>query len=61
MSPFCLIPEKKISDVTFHDKEISGSFIGDKKTVFDLFCTSTEGDTFVVEMQLVEQNYFTVL
>ena len=51
MSPFCLIPEKKISDVTFHDK----------KTVFDLFCTSTEGDTFVVEMQLVEQNYFTVL
>ncbi len=55
----CLIPEKKISDVTFHDKEIPGYFIGDKKTVFDLFCTSTEGDTFVVEMQLVEQNYFT--
>ena len=55
----CLIPGRKISEVTFQDKEIPGYFVGDKKTVFDLFCTSTEGDTFVVEMQLVEQRYFT--
>ena len=31
-----LIPGKKIADVTFHDKEIPGFFVGDKKTVFDL-------------------------
>lgn len=55
----CLIPGKKIASLSFNDKEIPGFFVGDKKTVFDLFCTSENGETFVVEMQLHGQQYFT--
>lgn len=55
----CLIPGRKIRSVSFRDKEIPGFFVGDKKTVFDLFCTSADGETFVVEMQLHGQQYFT--
>ena len=54
-----LIPGKKISDVTFHDKEIPGFFVGDKKTVFDLYCTTERKETFIVEMQLHGQRFFT--
>ena len=54
-----LIPGKKISDLTFVEKEIPGFFAGDKRSVFDLFCKTVEGETFIVEMQLHEQNYFT--
>ena len=54
-----LIPGKKISDVTFHDKEIPGYFVGDKKTVFDLFCTTERKESFIVEMQLHGQRFFT--
>ena len=54
-----LIPGKKISDATFLDKEIPGFFVGDKKTVFDLYCTTESRETFIVEMQLHEQSYFT--
>ena len=54
-----LIPGKKISDVTFHDKEIPGYFVGDKKTVFDLFCTTERKESFIVEMQLHGQHFFT--
>ena len=54
-----LIPGKKIADVTFLDKEIPGFFVGDKKTVFDLYCTTESRETFIVEMQLHEQRYFT--
>ena len=36
----CLLPGKKIASLSFNDKEIPGFFVGDKKTVFDLFCTS---------------------
>jgi hypothetical protein len=54
-----LIPGKKIADVSFHDKEIPGYFVGDKKTVFDLFCTTERKETFIVEMQLHGQSFFT--
>ena len=54
----CLIPGKQIAKVRFEDKEIPGFFVGDKKSVFDIFCTTDAGDTFVVEMQLHEQKYF---
>ena len=54
-----LIPGKKIGDLTFQDKEIPGFFAGDKKTVFDLHCTTAQGETFIVEMQLHGQKYFT--
>ena len=54
-----LIPGKKIADVSFHDREIPGYFVGDKKTVFDLYCTTERQETFIVEMQLHGQDFFT--
>ena len=54
-----LIPGKKIADVSFHDKEIPGYFVGDKKTVFDLYCRTERQETFIVEMQLHGQSFFT--
>ncbi len=54
-----LIPGKKITDISFQDKEIPGYFVGDKKTVFDLFCTTERQETFIVEMQLHGQSFFT--
>ena len=55
----CLIPGMGIKSVTFKDKEIPGFFVDDKKTVFDLYCTTDKKETFVVEMQLHGQKYFT--
>lgn len=55
----CLIPDKKIARLEFHDKEIPGFFVIEKKTIFDLYCKTPEGETFVVEMQLSGETYFT--
>lgn len=54
-----LIPGKMISDLTFLDKEVPGYFVGDKKMVFDLFCTTKQKEVFIVEMQLHGQKFFT--
>ncbi len=55
----CLIPGKKISSIEFMDKEIPGFFAIEKKTIFDLYCKTPEGDSFVVEMQLSGESFFT--
>ena len=54
----CLIPECRIADIRFLDKEVPGFTMQDKKTIFDLNCRAPDGKTFVVEMQLGQQTYF---
>lgn len=54
----CLIPGKKIRGLRYQDKEIPGFFVTEKKTIFDLYCTTETGERFIVEMQLGEQNHF---
>ena len=53
-----LIPGKKILELTNLDKENHGLVISDKNTTFDLFCTSEEGEQFIVEMQFSGQATF---
>ncbi len=53
-----LIPGKKIRELTNLDKENHGLVLSDKNTTFDLFCTSEEGEQFIVEMQFSSQATF---
>jgi predicted transposase/invertase (TIGR01784 family) len=41
-----------------HQKRIPRRFRLDRKAIFDLNCTSTSGERFVVELQKAKQNYF---
>ena len=55
----CLIPGKNIIGVSMIDREVPGFFVGDKKSVFDLYCeTRDKKASFVVEMQLSKKKYF---
>ena len=55
----CLIPGKNITGVRLLDREVPGFFVGDKKSVFDLYCeTRDKKASFVVEMQLSNKKYF---
>lgn len=53
-----LLPGKKIRELTRLDKENHGLVLSDKNTTFDLFCTSEEGEQFIVEMQFSGQATF---
>ena len=53
-----LLPGKKIRELTNLDKENHGLVLSDKNTTFDLFCTSEEGEQFIVEMQFSGQATF---
>ncbi|QEP43526.1 Rpn family recombination-promoting nuclease/putative transposase [Ectothiorhodospiraceae bacterium BW-2] len=54
-----LLPEKHhIADLTFSKNEQQGMSALDRKAIFDLNCTSSNGDHFIVELQKAKQNYF---
>ena len=38
----CLIPGKNITSVSMIDREVPGFFVGDKKSVFDLYCETRD-------------------
>ena len=46
-----LIPGKHIKTLVLRDKENHGLSVSDKITTFDLYCTSENGEQFIVEMQ----------
>ena len=46
-----LIPGKHIKTLILRDKENHGLSVSDKITTFDLYCTSENGEQFIVEMQ----------
>ena len=53
-----VIPEVKIKDLKYLDKEKVGSSEGDKKSVFDLLCETDSGEEVLIEIQLSPQDFF---
>ena len=53
-----LIPGKHVKSLVLRDKENHGLSVSDKITTFDLYCTSENGEQFIVEMQYSAQNSF---
>lgn len=53
-----LIPDRKISRLTYLDTEVVGPAARDKRSIFDVRCEDADGSTFVVEMQNREYLYF---
>lgn len=53
-----LFPEERITDITYLREENQGLTEGDRKTVFDVACSSEDGRQFVVEVQKKNQKNF---
>ncbi len=53
-----IIPEVKIDEITYLDKERNGSGLDDKKSVFDILCDTDQGEKVLVEVQVKPQKYF---
>ena len=50
--------KKEILDVQYLNAEQLGDSYGDRRAVFDVYCTTDDGGRFIVEMQKAEQTYF---
>ena len=50
--------DKQIEDVQYLNGENLGDGYGDRRSVFDVYCTASDGSQFIVEMQKAEQTYF---
>ena len=50
--------EQEIADVQYLNTENLGDSYGDRRSVFDVYCMTTAGGRFIVEMQKAEQAYF---
>jgi len=50
--------EKKIVDLTYQNTEQLGSMPKSRSTLFDIRCTGSDGEEFVVEMQRTNQSNF---
>jgi len=48
----------KIVDLEYRNLEKLGLNIIDRRAIFDLYCTDSNGDHFIVELQRAEQKYF---
>lgn len=46
-----LVGEKSIKDITFLDKELLPEYMGDRGVIYDIYCTTENGEQFIVEMQ----------
>ena len=54
-----ILPQnKKIADLKYRSNEYMGQTELDRKAIFDLYCISSVGERFIVEMQKAKQNYF---
>ena len=54
-----LLPEQhQIEDLTFARNEQLGSGEVDRRAIFDLYCQSSTGERFIVELQKAKQNFF---
>ena len=54
-----LIPGKRLSRLTFIDKEQKGLVVSEKSSIFDILCKDEEtGEEFIVEMQFGKQNTY---
>jgi predicted transposase/invertase (TIGR01784 family) len=53
-----LLPETKIVNLTFKDKEKLGKTQEDRKAIYDIYCENDKGEKIIVELQKAKQNYF---
>ncbi len=49
---------REITDISYLNTERLGEGYGDRRAVFDVYCTTSSGKRFIVEMQKAEQEYF---
>lgn len=47
-----------VQALNFSKNEHSGKAVEDRKAIFDIYCTTPEGEHFVVELQKARQDYF---
>ena len=47
-----------IKDIQYEPTEGLGAYPRERKAIFDVLCTTQDGEHFIVEMQLGEQTYF---
>ena len=47
-----------IVDLEYRSLEKLGLKVNDRKAIFDVYCTDTRGNNFIVELQRSEQKYF---
>ena len=50
--------EREIEDIQYLNGENLGDGYGDRRSVFDVYCSTKDGSRFIVEMQKAEQTYF---
>jgi predicted transposase/invertase (TIGR01784 family) len=50
--------QRSIADVKYRSSEHLGQTKADRKAIFDIYCISSRGERFIVEMQKAKQNYF---
>ena len=50
--------ERRVEDLQYLRNEHLGNTGLDRKAIFDLYCTATTGEKFIVELQKAKQNYF---
>ena len=53
-----LLPEARIVDLTFKDKDKLGKTENDRKAIYDIYCENSSGEKIIVELQKAKQNYF---
>ena len=47
-----------VRDLTYLNGESLGNGYGDRRAIFDVYCENEQGETFIVEMQKAEQQFF---
>lgn len=50
--------EKVIADIIYSPTEHFGDDLKEKKVLFDLTCTGSDGEKFIIEMQRTDQEFF---
>ena len=53
-----LPPNQRVADLSYRSTVHMGQTELDRKAIFDLYCISSDGERFIVEMQKAKQNYF---
>ncbi len=50
--------ENRITDLSYLKNEQLGQHEGERRAVYDLYCTNQKGEKFIVEIQRAKQEYF---
>ncbi len=50
--------EGRITELSYLPSEKLPISVGDRRAIFDIYCTNEKGEQFIVEMQKAEQKFF---